>query len=195
MTNFPWHVIFGNFHAKFYMLYGTFVWFVICLLYSDFVCCVGKFCKICLRQLIFHAYNFSHASLVLRLHGISPMAMAIPPNSPVAMYGQHLATDGKSCEKVIQNSTNDHRWSTYGKTSGHRWKLTNFEVITRHVAHANAEKNGTKFTCILTGNFAITYSVKTYVIRKAKLHQWKIRKSNEKKSSWNEENTSGIKAF
>ena len=39
------------------------------------------------------------------------MAMAIPPNPPVAMHGQHVATVGE----VIQNSINGHRWSTGGK--------------------------------------------------------------------------------
>ena len=32
----------------------------------------------------------------LRLHGISPIALAVPPNPPVAMFGQHSVTGGES---------------------------------------------------------------------------------------------------
>ena len=60
---------------------------------------------------------------VLRLHGISPMALTIPPNPQVAMYGQYVATGGKSYSEFHQWPSVDH-WC---KTLGHRWKLTNYK--------------------------------------------------------------------
>ena len=79
---------------------------------------------------------------VLKLHGISPMAMAIPPNPTVAMYGQYVATGGKSYSEFHQWPSVDH-WL---KTLGHRWKLTIFEVITWYVAHSDAGKMEKKYT-------------------------------------------------
>ena len=84
------------------------------------------------------------------------MAMAIPPNPPVAMYVQHVATVRKGYSEFHQWPSVVHWW----KTSGHLWKLTIVGVITWYMAHLNAEKNGKKITCNLARNFAITYSGK-----------------------------------
>ena len=81
--------------------------------------------------------------------------MAIPPNPPVAMYGQYVASSGKSLSEFYQWPSVDHWW----KTPGHRWKLT-ILVITWYVAHSNAKKRK-KITCNFAVNFAITYSGKT----------------------------------
>ena len=39
------------------------------------------------------------------------MAMEIPVNPPVAIYGQKLATGEKNYVQFIQNSIKGHRWS------------------------------------------------------------------------------------
>ena len=111
---------------------------------------------------------------VLRLHGISPMAMATPPNPPVTMYGYYVATGGKSYSEFHQWPSVDHRW----KTPGHWWKLTIFEVITWYVAHLDAkkmEKNYMQFS------WKFCYKVfqkSNYAIKSVKLlHFWRYCRS------------------
>ena len=81
--------------------------------------------------------------------------MAIPPNPPVAMYAQYVATGGKSYSEFHQWPSVDHGW----KTPGRCWKLTIFEVIIWYVAHLDANK-WKKIACNFAGNFAIRYSGK-----------------------------------
>ena len=138
-------------------------------------------------------WNFQRIP-VLRLHGISPMAMANPSKPPVAMYCQYVATGGKSHSEFHQWPSVDYWW----KTPGHRWKFTIFEVITWYVAHLDAKK-WKKWKCNFAGNFAITYSRKT-------ITQSKVSNSTffedmdagllpNDAAGWIEENFLGLKSF
>ena len=128
---------------------------------------------------------------VLGLHGISPMAMAIPPNPPVAMYGQYVVIDGKSYSEFHQWPSVDHWW----KTPGYRWKLTIFEVIFWYVAHLDAEKNWEKITCNFAENFAITYSGKAITHQLHHFWRYRCRISFKRRSSLTRRKYFGIKVF
>ena len=53
---------FGKMHAKIYMLHEKFWKTEACLLHSDFVGCMDKFCRIFLPPSNFHAYKVLHVS-------------------------------------------------------------------------------------------------------------------------------------
>ena len=127
----------------------------------------------------------NHSVPVLRLDGISPMAMAIPPNPPVAMYGQYVATGRKNYSEFHQWPSVDHWW----KTPGHRWKLTIFEVITFRY------RKNMQFSWKFCYN---VFRKSNYAIKSVKLHHfWRYgcRIRFKRRSRLNRRKYFGIKGF
>ena len=126
-----------------------------------------------------------------------PRRLNCPIETPWHLTDGH----GNSTEPTGDHvwSTRRHRWKDYSefhqwppvvnrwKTSSHRWKMTIFEMITWHVVHSNAEKNGKRFP-----KKAITKSKGPNSINIENMDAALV--SNDA-AGQNEENTSGIKAF